>query len=56
MQVVGPSVADRAGPGRRAAGDQELVIEERPAEGGLEEMIGDDKVGAAGAVQIPVQR
>ena len=56
VQVVGAVVGDRARPGRRARGDQPLVVEERPAEGRLEEVVGDRVVRRVGRVQVLVDR
>jgi len=41
---------------RRTGRDEVLTVEERPAEGGLEEMVGDHVRGRAGGVQVAVDR
>jgi len=45
-----------AGVDRRAGRDQELVVQERPAEGALEQVVGDDVPGRAAVVQVPPDR
>jgi len=46
----------RAGERRRRRGDEPLVIEERPAERGLEEVVQDRVVGVRAGVQVAVDR
>src|SRR5437764_9490372 len=53
--VVGAR-ARGVGPYRHGGGDEPLVIEERPAEGGVEEAVGYRVPGGAGRMEVLVDR
>ncbi len=56
VQVGGAAGVGRVGVDRGTGGDQVLMVEERSAEGRLEEVVGDHVIGCAAAVQVLVDR